>query len=209
MKKLIALMLIMALCLAPAALAENYAPLQLDAKQNHAMNLFLSNFTEQDLSYINAWADSSVLVDFAHDYLWRNAYESYEYGDYSGDNNCRVSDDRIQDIVKKFFYEEPEVDLSQTRFDYDGEYYYHCETGGWMNGGFAHVMSACPVGGNQYLVSFAVFGDGENWDNDVMDAGIEELIAAYGGPSEFGSALIYAGNLSDRDTYRMISFRGM
>ena len=209
MKKLAALIIILILCLAPAALAENYAPLQLDARQSYAMNLFLSNFTEQDLSYINAWADSSVLVDFAHDHLWRNAYESFEYGEYSGDNNCRVSDDRIREIVKRFFYEEPEVDLSQSRFDYDGEYYYHCETGGWMNGGFAHTMSACPVGNDQYIVTFAVFGDGENWDNGVMDDAIEELIAVYGEPSEYGSALIYAQDLADRETYRMISFRGL
>lgn len=205
MKKLSALILILALCMSPAALAEYYAPLRLDAEQSYALNLFLSNFTEVGMEHIDAYSDEKALVDFAHDHMWFNSYEAYEYGAYAGGNNCRVSDDRIQEIIDAFFYYPPQVDLSRTRFDYDGEYYYHCETGGWSNSGFAHAMSVCPVGNDQYFISFAVFGSGGKWDNSAMDDDISRLIAEFTAPDAYGSALIHAEDLADRSSYRMIS----
>lgn len=202
----IAMLVILVLCLAPAALAENYAPIALDADEAYAMNLFLSNFTEVGVDEIDGRTSDRALVDFAHDHMWFNAYDSFEYGEYSGDNNCRVADDRIQEIIDAFFYEPMQADLFQTRFDYDGEYYYHCETGGWGSGGFAHVMSVCPLGHDRYYVSFAVFDNGDSWDNDVLDDDLQALLDVYSGPSAYGSAQIHAQDLSDRSSYRMISY---
>lgn len=203
-KSFIPLILIL-FCL--SASAENYTPVKLTDRQNYAMNLFLSNFTEVGVQQIDCSSDEKALVDFAHDHLWFNSYDSFEYGDYFGDNNCRVSDERISEIIHSYFlYPYENVDLSQTRFDYDGEYYYHCETGGWNDYGFAHALNVYPIGHDQYFVSFAVFCSGESWNNDVMNDELSELLAAYGEPYTYGSALIYAETLSERSSYRLISY---
>ena len=209
MKRLIrsmTLLTVLLLCLAPAASASNYDPIVLTEEEAAAVNLFLSNFTEVGMkSCENSWDDMN-LVDFAHDHMWFNSHDSYEFGEYFSGNNCRVSDDRIQEIIDKYFYDPYEVDLSQTRFDYADGYYYHCETGGWTDCGFAHAVSVCPIGEDKYFVSFLIFGGGYDWDNSVMDDSLEEIEAAFGHPSGYGSALIYAPDLSDRSTHRMISF---
>ena len=98
------------------------------------------------------------------------------------------------------------MDLAQTRFDYKDGYYYHTETGGWINDGFAHVVNLCPIGEDKYFVSFYVFGGGDFWENDVMDDSLNEIEARFHHPCGYGSALIYAADLTDRSTYRMISF---
>ena len=198
------------LCLVSAASAQSYAPAVLSQDERYAVNLFLSNFTETGVGEISARSADMALVDFAHDHLWFNDHDSFEYGQYSeypdGGNNCRVSDDRIQSIVDKYFLDPPTVDLSQTRFNYDGEYYYHCETGGWTNDGFAQTVSLCPIGGNEYFVSFIVFGSGEFWENDALRLTVDEAAESFGAPVGCGHAIIYAADLSDRSTYRMVSY---
>lgn len=204
MKKL-CLIIAALLCLLPVAAAE-CEPIELNENMRYAANLFLSNFTEVGCSAVSNDSADLDLVDFAHDHLWFNDYDSFEYGEYFGDNNCRVSDDRIQDIVNKYFYDPHTVDLTQTRFDYADGYYYHCETGGWMNSGFAQTVSVCPVGDDVYFVSFIVFGGGDFWDNSVLNLSIRQSQAQFGHPNGYGSALIHAENLADRSTYRMISY---
>lgn len=206
MKKIICCLLALMLCMTSAAFASTYDPMELTVEQSAAMNLFLSNFTEVAVEKIEDRSGDMMLVDFAHDHLWMNDYESFEYGDYDGDLNCRVSDDRIQEIINKYFYDPTKVDLTQTRFDYEDGYYYHTETGGWLNAGFAHTLSLCSIGEDKYFVSFYVFGGGDSWENDVMDDTLDEIEAAFHHPTGYGSALIYATDLSDRSTYRMISF---
>ena len=200
------LLTVLALCLAPAALASTYDPIELTEDQAAAANLFLSNFTETGVRALDAYEEDMNLVDFAHDHLWFNDYDSFEYGEYGNENNCRVSDERIQEIIDKYFYYPRQVDLSQTRFDYIDGYYYHCETGGWMADGFAHTVSACQVEENTYFVSFLIFGGGYPWDNSVMDDTLDEIEAAFYYPSGYGSALIHAEDLSDRSTYKMIAY---
>ena len=203
--------LIAALCLVPAASATSYAPLSLSGEERYAMNLFLSNFTEVGCNEVGSYSNDIHLVDFAHDHMWFNDYEAYEYGEYSeypddGGNNCRVSDDRIQEIVDKYFLDPPIVDLSQTRFNYDGEYYYHCETGGWINSGFAQTVSVCPIGDNRYFAAFMVFDNGNSWDNSALELSVDEAAETFGAPSDFGCAVIYASDLSDRNTYKMVNY---
>lgn len=196
------------LCLIPSALAQNFVPLSLDDDQTYAMNLFLSNFTEVGIDWVDARVSREELVDFAHDHMWFNDYESYEYGEYAGGNNCRVSDDRILEVINDYFYE-ADVDesiLGQTRFDYDGEYYYHCETGGWNNSGFAYTVGAYPIGEDKYFVYFLNFCNGDSWENDVLDDDLDAIIERYGDPLAYGSATVHAKNLADRSTYKLISY---
>ena len=209
MKKILPLLLaaiLLTLCLPSIAMASAYDPIELTGEERAAANLFLSNFTETGIKSVSSWSLDQELVDFAHDHLWFNDHDSFEYGEYSNDNNCRVSDDRIHEIVSKYFYDSYLPVLSETRFDYDGEYYYHCETGGWMPDGFACVLSAVQTEMDTYFVSFLIFGGGYGWDNGVMDDSLEELEAVFAYPNGYGSALIHSEDLSDRSTYKMISF---
>ena len=169
------------------------------------MNLFLSNFTEVggDIAF---YSGDAALVDFAHDHLWFNEYESFEHGEYSNGNNSRLSDERIQEIIDRYFYEAPQVDLSQSRFDYDGEYYYHNETGGGANGGFALTLNAYAANDHSYYVSFLTFGVDDNWSNDSLKRNFADAEMEFGIPAHGGHAWITATDLSDRSTYRMISF---
>ena len=199
--------LVLLLAVAPMACAEERGPLALTEKEHYAVNLFLSNFTEIGVDEISTYEfEDKPLVDFAHDHLWFNDYDSFEYGEYFGGNNCRVSDDRIQEIIDKYFLDPRTVDLSLTRFDYDGEYYYHTETGGWINDGFAMNTSVCPIEDNYYYVSFMIFAGGELWENTALNLSIAEAWEQFGHPCGYGSALIYAEDLSNRSTYKMINY---
>ncbi len=208
--KFISLLLVLVLLLMPSALARStYSPIDATDKQLAAANLFLSNFTEVGIDSIGSWHEDMELVDFAHDHIWFNDHEEYEYGEYFGENNCRVSDDDIQRIVNKYFYDAHPVDLSQTRFDYVDGYYYHCETGGWTSCGFAHTISICPIGDDMYLISFMVFGGGNHWENSVLDDSLEEIELAYGHPCGYGCAQVHAEDLSDRSTYKLVSYSAL
>lgn len=200
------MLFVLVLCLSPVCAASAHEPIILSSEEAAAANLFLSNFTETGLRACDAYGKDIDLVDFAHDHLWFNDHDSFEYGEYKGENNCRVSDGRIQEIIDKYFYDPRKADLTQTRFDYEDGYYYHCETGGWTADGFAHVISVYPIEEGKYFAAFLIYGSGYDWDNDVMDDTIEEIEAAYFQPNGYGSALIYAEDLSDRSTYRMISY---
>ena len=202
-RRTIVFLLCFALLLTQAALASGVVNLSDDAR--YAMNLFLSNFTEvgSDISFTSG---DAALVDFAHNHIWFNDYDSFEYGEYFNGNNARVSDDRIQGIIDRFFYKAPRVDLSQSRFDYDGEYYYHAETGGGANGGFALTLNIYAADDNRYYVSFLTFGADGNWDNDSLKLTFAAAEMQFGVPAHGGHAWITADDLSDRSTYRMISF---
>ena len=207
--KILSLLIVFMLCIAPAASASALEVIDLTEKERAAANLFLSNITEVGVRSLDTYGMDIDLVDFAHDHLWFNDHDSFEYGEYGTDNNCRVSDKRIQEVVDKYFYDPRSVDLSQTRFDYIGGYYYHCETGGWTPCGFAHAVSACRIEENTYFVSFLIFAGGNYWDNSVMDDSLEEIESLFDAPTGFGSALIYAEDLADRSTYKMISYSSL
>jgi len=218
--RLLSVLMVLLMCLSPMAMAEDipyaandfyllYQPMQATDKQLAAANLFLSNFTEVGVDRIEDWYDDEVLVDFAHDHIWFNDQDAFEYGEYFNYNNCRVSDDSIQRIINNYFYDAPKVDLSRTRFDYRGGYYYHCETGGSINCGFAHTLDIVPCGDNFYYVSFLIFGGGNFWENSVMSASIDDIIAEFGEYAGFGCAQIYAEDLSDRSTYKMVSYSSL
>lgn len=203
-------LLALLLALVPVACAESYAPIDLTTEQRAAANLFLSNFTEIGFgayySSIGTDSDDQTLVDFAHDHLWFNSDDAFEYGEW-GEYNCRVSDEKIQKMIDKYIYDARTVDLSQTRFEYKDGYYYHTETGGWMHDGFAAVTSITPIQDDQYFISFMTFGSADAWDNDVMSLTLDEVWAQYGHPFAYGHALVHATDLADRSTYQLIEMK--
>ena len=201
--KIVCILLILTLCFAQTALAAGVVNLSDD--ERYTMNLFLSNFTEVggDIAFTSG---DAALVDFAHDHLWFNDYDSFEHGEYPNGANARISDDYIQEIIDHYFEQAPQVDLSQSRFDYDGEYYYHTETGGGANGGFALTLGAYATGENRYYVSVLTFGEDNSWDNGDLKLNFADAEMQFGAPTHGGHAWITASDLSDRSTYRMISF---
>ena len=209
MKKLIALLLVL-LCLMPCACAAKYEPITLTVEEAAAANLFLSNFTETGVCNVGWKSPDIDLVDFAHDHMWFNSRDRFEFGEYFNGNNCRVSDEKIQEVIDKYFWDPWQVDLSETRYDYRDGYYYGCETGGFTPMGFAHVVSVVPCdtyGEPAYLMTFLVYGIGDGWDSSVYSMTQDAIEAEY---ADFapgcGSALVSASDLSDRSTYRMMSY---
>ena len=209
MKKLLICLLILSLAIAPAAMAQSYVPLDLNSDQRYAASLFLSNFTEVGCESLGTDSPDMDLVDFAHDHLWFNSNKSYEFGDYFDGYNCRVSDDKIQGILNSYLYDPHRVDLTETRFEYKGGYYYHDETGGWTSMGYAAVTSMCPLGDDFYFVSFLVFGAGEDWTNDDIRLSVAQSAKKYGGPCAGGSAVVHAADISRRGAYTLCSYTRM
>ena len=203
LRQIALIFLALILCLAQTAFASGVV--NLSDSERLSMNLFLSNFTEvgNDVTF---HSPDAALVDFAHDHLWFNDHEAFEYGEYENGNNCRVSDEHIQEIIDHYFEGASRVDLSQSRFDYDGKYYYHAETGGGANGGFALTLNVYAADDNRYYVSFLTFGVDDNWDNDNLKMNFADAEMQFGVPAHGGHAWITASDLSDRSTYRMISF---
>ena len=139
------LLTLLLLAFTPAAGADSIYPKALTAQEYQTLNLFLSNFTEVGVGEISPFSPDQVLVDFAHDHLWCNRHDDFEFGEYFDGYNCRVADTDIQSVIDDYFYDAPQVDLSQTRLTYRDGYYYHQETGGWSSGGFALSASACAL----------------------------------------------------------------
>ena len=211
MKKMAGMMVVLfALVLLGQAAAED-GLMEITDKHRAASNLFLSNFTEiyGIKADIACHSDDIDLVDFARDHMWYNARDAFEFGEYDNGNNCRVSDDRIQSIIDSYFLYPHQVDLSETRFDYDGEYYYNCETGGSVAAGFAYTVSVCPLGENTYFVSFLIYGGGNDWNNDVMDMSRAEIEEIYGEPDGCGSAIVYTEDVEKREEYRIVALKAI
>lgn len=180
------------------------------------MNLFLSNFTESDLTYSSRGVfdlqdtDENILVDFALEHTWFNyASSRIEWGEYANANNVRMKDDHVLEIIDKYFGVTVNS-LSPRYADYNPPYYYWCETGGHMPGGFALTDEVTSIGAGRYLVTFSVFGAGDNWDNGDLSLTKEEARSRFPYSYESnGYAIVYASNLLDRSTYkltRMISY---
>lgn len=201
------ILLALLLCFVSAA-AESYAALDLDRQETYAMNLFLSNFTETGVATVDSFTDHDALAHFAIYHLWFNDHDSIERGEYGDVYNRRVSEARLLEVMKDFFYYAAESAdyLNPGNIPSDGEYFYFLETGGENNCGFARSMGVHPIGDDRYFVSFMVFDNGTFWENDVLDDDLDEIIERYDSPVGFGSALIYAEDLSDRSSYKMISY---
>lgn len=208
LKKVILWILVLAAL--PFACAENFAPMALSKEHRMNLNDFLRQFTTVgDLTYITNLSEDQLLLDFAYDLL--RLTQDVEFGEYPGENDVRIADDRVLEVIDRVFYEQLEpIDPTQSSYDYDGEYYYHRETIDPFDenyvrvGGYANVFSIIPVGLNEYLVSFAVF---DNWYAGTMDFPTAEAIEQYGvTPNSLGSARIYASDLSDLHTYKLFSY---
>lgn len=179
--------------------------------QRAIMNLFLSNFTEVDLTaYCEGVFDVNVtdltaVVRFAVDHIWFNQSKKLEWGEYANENNVRVATKYINPVLQKYF-DVTVDDMHAMYLDLDGDYLYWQETGGHLPCGFASVTSVESIGSDWYRVYFDVYGDGEDWDNDVMKLTASQAASSYTRSPESGVAIICVPDLDDRAGYRLIRF---
>lgn len=184
---------------------------ELTDAQRADMNLFLSNFTETNLSaycdgvFDMAYADSTVMVEFAADHIWFNQNSKVEWGEYANENNVRLATEFINPVLQKYFGTTVN-DMHAMYLELDGEYLYWQETGGHVPYGFASVTSVEDAGDGFYRVYFDVYGEGEDWSNDVMKLTGSQASALYQRSSKRGFALVTASDLNDRASYRLVRF---
>ncbi len=210
MKKTLAIALALLMLCSTAALAE------LTSTQRYNINLFLSNFTEQDFCYHEQYFDSTnydtaQLTEFAIEHCWFNRQNRLEWGDYFNYNNVRLPESQIAPVVEKYFGLRIKPNHNLQYIDYKNGYYYWEETGGHTSGGFACLNEVWDQSGGYYCVSFDVFGMGSDWDNDVCYYTTAEAERHY--PRESwehfsGEAVIYVGKsgLNDRSDWRLDSY---
>ena len=212
MKKYLTIALVLALTMMCAAGASAE---KLTSKQRYNINLFLSNFTEQDFGrdgdYTGNGSDTVMLTEFAIEHCWFNRQNRLEWGDYFNGNNVRLPEDQISPVVKKYFGFGIRANHNLPYIDYSNGYYYWEETGGHTSGGFCCLSDVSDLGNGYYWVSFDIFGMGMNWDNDVCYYTTREAERAY--PRDewadyWGEAVICVGKsgLNDRSDWTLDSY---
>ena len=183
--------------------------------QRYNVNLFLSNFTEQDFMrngcYDRNWVDSAVLTRFAIEHCWFNRKNRLEWGDYFNGNNTRLPEDQIAPVVKKYFGVNISPSHDVPYMDYKKGYYYWEETGGHISMGFASQYTVEALGDGRYAVRFGVFGLGEDWSNDACYYSASEARSAYpgyDGYEPYGCAVIDTGSsgLNDRTGWSVVRY---
>ncbi len=189
---------------AASALAE-FSPVGVTAKERYNINLFLSNFSEQGMTFYSAARRSDAqLVDFAIFHTWYNRQDRIERGQW-GEDNCRMSDAHVREIVRKYFGVEP-ASLVPTQIRYEEGYYYWQTTGGNMGMGFACLSHVEDMGAGRYGVYFGCYGGGEFWSADDLDLRPEQAAQRFSSsPVQPGYAVINigGGSLDDRSTWML------
>ena len=209
MKRILVAALLLCM-LAAQALAE-YAPIGVDEKERYNINLFLSNFSEQGITFYSAQRHTDTqLVDFAIFHTWYNRQDRIERGQWNTDN-CRMSDEYVREIVRKYFGEELSS-LMPTKIRYEGGYYYWQTTGGYMGMGVVSMSHVEDLGGGRYGVYFGCYGEGEGWTADDCRLRPEQAAGKFAGSNvHAGYAVIdtNGGTLKERSTWTLEQYDTM
>ena len=181
----------------------------LSKTQRYNINLFLSNFTETGMGWGTGYFnlnDEPEMINFAINHIWFNQQDKLEWFPERDDYNVRLNARYIAAVTEKFFGVSPMN--YQTKWDALAEdnFYYWMETGGHTTEGFAQETKVLNAGNGYYDVWFETHGSGDVWDNDCCSMTLEQARAAYkDGFSRTGYARIYASDLSDRSTFKLVS----
>jgi len=179
----------------------------LSRNERYNINLFLSNFTEQSFTYLSKGVfdiysmDERALVEFGVNFAWFNKYDSIEWGQW-GENNVRVHEDEVLEAIRKYFGIVP-LQPDPIYVDYSAPYFYWGETGGHVKDGFACLRSCEYLGANRYRIEYMTFGAGYGWENSDCYMTGDEAVKVYPDSGSEGVAVIYAGDLTDRTTFRL------
>ncbi|MBQ8507769.1 MAG: SH3 domain-containing protein [Clostridia bacterium] len=203
------------------SLCDDCESVDLSEKERYNVNLFLTNFTEQGMLAPSgvletASMEDHQLVEFAVEHIWYNRQDYLEWGDFFNGNNVRLSDAYIPAVCQKYFGRTPLL-IHDSIYDMADNHYYWQETGGHAPMGFANLFAISHMGGGRYRVSFCVYGQGMEWEDDVYSLGERELAHAhpeyfngeetiYGTKyNPYGNAIINVngGSLSDRSSWTL------
>lgn len=196
-------------------LYDNYCGscVQPDEEERYNINLFLSNFSEQNMKVYNefdmidAWESdrNGFLLDFAIQHVLHNRPDLLEYDGYC----ARLKKDYLPAIIRKYFKAEVSG-LDSAEYSQSGAYYYlspaECE--GRHGRGFVSLYRVDALGDSRYAVRFETYGANEEWNNDVCYLNSSEASRQYEKSGE-GLAVIVIdgdgtyGTLTDRSTWRL------
>lgn len=141
--------------------------LSLNKKQRYNVNLFLSNFSEQDFMQSGAYerylTDNYYKQCFAYSHILMNKEDSVEYGDWY-EYNVRIPLRTLQSTAKKYL--NLDVDFCSGN-PCDGDYVYFQETGGDVNGGYVCYDTVEKIDSNRLSVYFHIYGSNGSWTNEV------------------------------------------
>lgn len=185
-------------------------------KELYNLNLFLSNFSEQDMriynefDMIDAWESdrNGFYLDFAIQHVLHNRPDLLERDD-SSETGARLKKDYLPEIIHKYFKTEVS-NLDSAEYSQSGAYYYlspaECE--GRRGRGFVSLYSVDALGDSRYAVRFETYGANEQWNNDVCRLNSSEAARKYEKSGE-GLAVIVIdgdgtyGTLTNRSTWRL------
>lgn len=192
---------------------EHCIPKNLNDEELYNLQLFITNFTEQGMLHPTGVLHgesmtAAELVDFAVEHIWYNRQDKLEWGEYKNENNVRLDKQHIPEVCLKYFNRMPEFFVS-ARYDIDGDYVCWQETGGHLPCGFAIVNSVHDLGSGRYRVSFCVYGQGMEWDEEVYSMNerslVHEMPQYCSSVRPYGNAVINVngGSLMDRSTWTL------
>jgi len=208
MKKGMLAALFLLLCILPLSALAAYTPVGVGEKERYNINLFLSNFSEQGMTfYSSERIHDETLVNFALDHIWLNRQDLVERADF-GAYNFRIADDRIEEIALKYFGAAPES-YASSRYAYEGGWFYGESTGGYMGHGFVSLSHVEDMGGGVYGVYFGCYGEGEFWAADDCWLRPEQAAAKHaGGYVHTGYAVIdtHGAGLLSRGGWTLLQY---
>lgn len=196
---------------------ENYAgeTMDLTDQQRYNINLFLSNFSEQQLptydefdafNACNVHVDE-FLLDFAVQHLLFNREDKFEMGNFAM-GEMRLAENGLDDVVWKYFKRRPSS-TGMAPYSYSDGYYYLNLADQRIDGGFVSVNRVDALGDSRYAVRFGIYdADCGCWENDACSLTPGEAALRYDRSAE-GLAVIVVngdgtmGSLEDRSTWRL------
>jgi len=200
---------------APAGMLEtlySYAGdvIDLSAAQRYNVNLFLSNFSEQEFMrrsgvYDDYDHEDWQLNDFAVRHILLNRPDSVQRGKYAGGYSVRVSAEEAAGVAQKYFGRTP-YDPAWSAYAYRDGYYYLHEEELPGAGGFTCLDEVIDLGGGRIGVYFESIGAGFTWNNDVCYYVPEQARTVYPfGARSVGFAVIdlSGGTLDERSAWSL------
>lgn len=196
------------LCLLPISVLAAYAPVGVGERERYNINLFLSNFSEQGMTfYSSGRVNDETLVNFALDHIWLNRQDLVERADF-GAHNFRIADDRIEEIALKYFGKAPES-YASSRYAYHDGFFYGESTGGYMGNGVVSLSHVEDMGGGVYGVYFGCYGEGEFVAADDCYLRPEQAAVRFAGSAvHTGYAVIdtHAAGLLSREGWTLMQY---
>ncbi len=177
----------------------------IEPEARQAANLFLSNFTEIDLTgcFDPPQAPAEALIGFATAHIQMNQPDQIAYGAWP-QGNVRVAAGCVDRVLASYLGVTFSGDADLSPYACEEGYYYWTANGEQKNGGFACITALAEAGDGRYMALFDVYGAGAAWDEQVYPYSATQAQQAYGPAQCQGMALFSAADITDRSGYRLL-----